>query len=105
MLAGLVVAIGLLTFGSLALVPAVAIAGGVMVSRTARRSGWGLLSGAGIIAVFVAYLHRDGPGTTCWRTAVASGCEEHLDPRPWLVAGLVLAITGVAGQVFSRRGH
>jgi hypothetical protein len=106
MLAGLVGAIGLVSLGVLALAPAAVIGGGsIMASRTARRSAWGLLSGAGITLLFIAYMHRDGPGTTCWHTATASGCDEHLDPRPWLIVGLILVIVGVAGQLLSLHGR
>ena len=105
LIAGLFGAIGLVALGWLALVPAVAISGALIASRTARHSAWGLLSGAGLIFLFVAYVQREGPGTTCWRTATASGCDEHLDPRPWLVAGAVLLIGGLAGQLSSLLGR
>ena len=104
MIAGLAGAIGLISLGLLALIPAAAIAGGAfVVSGTARRSAWGLLSGAGLIFLLVAYVQRDGPGTTCWHTATASGCDEHLDPRPWLFVGVVLLIVGVVGQLLRGR--
>jgi hypothetical protein len=105
LLAGLVGAIGLVSFGWLALGPAFAISGALIASRTARRSAWGLLSGAGLMFLFVAYVQRDGPGTTCWHTATASGCDQHLDPRPWLVAGVLLLIGGVVGQLSSSLGR
>jgi hypothetical protein len=86
------------SLGPIALVPAF-IAGGVMSrSRTGSRSALGLLVGAGLLALFVAYVQRDGPGTTCWHTASASGCDQHLNPIPWLVAGIVLVIGGVIAQ-------
>jgi hypothetical protein len=44
----------------------------------------------------VAYVQRDGPGTTCWRTATSSGCDQHLNPIPWLVVGLVLVAAVLA---------
>ena len=61
-------------------------------------NGFGLLSGAGVMLLVVAYLQRQGPGTTCWHTATASGCDQHLNPIPWLVAGLVCFTAGVAGH-------
>ena len=101
LIAGVCGAIGLISLGWLALVPAFVISGALMASRSARRSAWGLLCGAGFLFLFVAYLQRQGPGTTCWHTATASGCEQHLDPRPWLVAGSSLLIGGLAGQLRS----
>ncbi len=83
--------IGLAAFGA-----AVVVA--VLMARHpgARGSALGLLSGAGLPLVYVAYVQRDGPGTTCWHTATSSGCETHLDPIPWLVIGVVLVIAGLA---------
>jgi hypothetical protein len=61
-----------------------------------RGSALGLLSGAGLPLVYVAYVQREGPGTTCWHTATSGGCATHLDPIPWLVIGVVLVIAGLA---------
>jgi hypothetical protein len=33
-------------------------------SRAARQSALGLLAGAGLVCLFVAYVQREGPGTT-----------------------------------------
>jgi 4-amino-4-deoxy-L-arabinose transferase-like glycosyltransferase len=97
-LVGVAGALGLISLGPVALVPAF-IAGVVMSrSRTGSRSALGLLAGAGLLSLFVAYVQRDGPGTTCWHTASASGCDQHLNPIPWLVAGIVLVGGGVIAQ-------
>jgi hypothetical protein len=58
-------------------------------------SGFGVLAGGGLLSLFIAYLHREGPGTTCWQTATEAGCGEHLNPLPWLLIGLALVIAGV----------
>jgi hypothetical protein len=50
----------------------------------------------------VAWVQRDGPGTTCWRTATASGCDQHLNPLPWLLAGAALFVAGFVAH--ARRG-
>jgi hypothetical protein len=70
----------------------------LLASRSARQSAYGLLSGTGISLLTVAYIQRDGPGTTCWQTATASGCEQHLDPRPWLIAGVLCLVGGLVAQ-------
>jgi hypothetical protein len=91
-------ALGLISLGPIALGPA-CVAGLVMSrSRTAARSAPGLFAGAGLLSLFVAYLQRDGPDTTCWHTATASGCDQHLNPIPWLVVGIVLVLGPVIAQ-------
>jgi hypothetical protein len=40
----------------------------------------------------VAWVQRDGPGTTCWHTATGGGCDQHLNPLPWLVIGIALFV-------------
>lgn len=68
--------------------------------RNSEQSLYGLLAGAGLLCLFVAYVQRDGPGTTCWHTAMASGCDQHLDPVPWLAAGVALLVGSVIGQMW-----
>ena len=63
----------------------------------------GALPGAGVPFLLVAYLQRQGPGTVCWHTATASGCDDYLDPRPWLAIGLVLVLGGIGAFVGARR--
>lgn len=91
-------ALAVISLGPLALLPVAALAG-IMASRPRiRRSGFGLVSGAGAVLLYVAYVQRDGPGTTCWHTATASGCDQHLNPIPWLLLGLACLIGGVVGH-------
>jgi hypothetical protein len=97
---GVLVALSLVSLGLVLLVPVLLLVIGLMAAgRTIRRSAFGLATGAGILFLYLAYLDRDGPGTTCWSTATASGCDQHLDPRPWLAAGSVLVVVGVLEQV------
>jgi hypothetical protein len=71
----------------------------LMASRPGiRRSAFGLLSGAGALLLYVAWVQRAGPGTTCWQTQTASGCDQHLNPLPWLLAGIVLFIGGITAH-------
>jgi hypothetical protein len=70
-------------------------------SRASRQSLFGLPAGGGLLSLFAAYVQREGPGTTCWHTATASGCEQHLNPIPWLVVGVVLIACAAIAQ--SRR--
>jgi len=81
----------------------VLLAAYLMPSRPAvRRSAFGLLSGAGALLLYLAWVQRAGPGTTCWHTETASGCDQNLNPLPWLLAGIVLFIGGIAAH--ARRG-
>jgi hypothetical protein len=66
---------------------------------TGRRSAVGALAGAGLLCLLVAYVQRQGPGTSCWHTATASGCDQHLDPIPWLVVGLLLLVGAIVVQI------
>ena len=66
------------------------------------RSALGAVTGAGVPFLIVAYVQRKGPGTVCWRTATARGCDEYLDPRPWLALGLVLVLGGIAAFLHAR---
>ena len=84
--------------GPVVLLPAI-LAGAVMVRSQGGRQSWpGLLAGAGLVSLVVAYVQRAGPGTTCWHTAAAVGCAQHLDPVPWLIVGILLVGVGLLVQ-------
>jgi hypothetical protein len=102
---GALIALGVVSLGLLALGPPLLIALALTSSSAARRSAWGLLTGAGLLSLVVAYLQRDGPGTTCWRTATGGGCDQHLDPRPWLVVGVALVLFGLFAQLVFDQGR
>ena len=93
-LLGSAAALGAVSLGPLLLVPTALL--GVFLWRRpgARRSAFGLLTGAGTLLLYVAWVQRAGPGTTCWHTATGSGCDQHLNPLPWLVAGIALVVSG-----------
>jgi hypothetical protein len=81
-----------LAFGSLGvilLVPVMVVASSMASHDRIRGSAFGLLTGAGLLSLFIA--HR-------------RGSEMEFDPRPWLVVGILLVATGVIGHaVRSRR--
>ena len=97
-LVGCAAAFGLLVAGMLALAPVALVVWLMASRRTIRRSAFGLVTGAGIPLIYVAWVQRAGPGTTCWHTATASGCDQHLNPLPWLVVGIVLIAGGIVAQ-------
>jgi hypothetical protein len=98
---GCALALGAVSLGPLLFVPA-AILAAVLASRTRRGSALGLLTGVGLLLLFVSYVNRQGPGTTCWQHGAASGCGEHLNPLPWLVLGLALVVAGIGAFAVSR---
>jgi hypothetical protein len=57
----------------------------------------------GLLSLYVAFVQRKGPGTVYWHTATASGSDQYLDPRPWLVAGLLLVAMGIFAFLRWRR--
>jgi hypothetical protein len=89
-------ALATVSLGPLLLVPTALL--GVFLWRRrpeARRSAFGLLTGAATLLLYVAWLQRDGPGTTCTRIPPAGvRCDQHLNPLPWLVLGIALVIAG-----------
>jgi hypothetical protein len=67
----------------------------ISTSASARRSASGLLAGAGFVSLLIAYVQRQGPRATCWHTMAAAGCDQHLNPIPWLLVGLTLLISAI----------
>jgi hypothetical protein len=97
-LLGLAAALAAVSLGPILLAPVIAIAW-LMASRSSiRGSAFGLLSGAGALLLYVAWVQRAGPGTTCWQTQTASGCDQHLNPLPWLIVGIALFVGGIAAH-------
>ncbi|MEY9871267.1 hypothetical protein ABH931_000732 [Streptacidiphilus sp. MAP12-33] len=76
----------------------------VLLGRT-RRSHTGLpglIAGAGVLPLVIAWLNRSGPGNVC----TPGECTEEWSPWPWLAAGVVLIAVGTAvwGTQQARRG-
>jgi hypothetical protein len=82
-LVGFGFALGAVSLGPLLIAPIGLLALALTYSGTIRRSAFGLLTGAGALCLVVAGLQQ-GTG--------------NLDARPWLVAGVVLAVTGLVGH-------
>jgi hypothetical protein len=86
--------LGVVSLGPLLLVPVLLAGAGLGTRAEARRSALGLLCGGGTLLLYVAWVQRAGPGTTCWHTAAGGGCDQHLNPLPWLIGGVALIVTG-----------
>jgi hypothetical protein len=68
--------------------------------------GWGmlgLLSGAAVPVLYVAWLNRDGPGTVCTSTATETSCGDEWSPWPFVALAVVLAGAGIVTFVRLRR--
>jgi hypothetical protein len=100
---GAAIAFGFLSLGTFVLAPAVLIGIWLAFQRSLRRGAFGLMAGLGAILLFVAWLNRGGPGNVVTRTATSVSSTDAWDPRPWLAAGLVLVIAGVAAQLWRSR--
>ena len=99
--AGLALAISAL--GPIAVPLALLAALVLAVRHHVGRSALGVLVGMGLVSLYVAWVQRRGPGTVQWHTATASGSEQFLDPRPWLIAGLLLVVIGLVAFLWRER--
>ena len=69
--------------------------------------GWGmlgLLAGAAVPLLYVAWLNRDGPGTVCTVTATETTCSDQWSPWPFVAVAVVLVVAGLVAFVRFRRG-
>jgi hypothetical protein len=64
--------------------------------RSARAVSGGL-SGIGLPLLYVAAMNREGPGVVCRGQA----CGQQWSPWPWLVAGVLFVLLGLAAYVLS----
>jgi len=100
---GVGLALGISALGILAVPLALLVTVLLTVRHHADRSALGILVGVGLLSLYVAYVQRKGPGTVYWHTATASGSDQYLDPRPWLVAGLLLVAVGIVAFLWRQR--
>jgi hypothetical protein len=88
--------VGILTIGVVVLLGAGLLAGFLVWRGYGRLAGPSLLTGSGLVPLYIAYLNRGGPGTVCTTSAISQTCTQEMSPWPWLVAGLILAGGGIA---------
>jgi hypothetical protein len=98
-------ALMVLTIGPFVLLATAGLAA-VLVRYVGVRLAWpGLLAGAGLLPLYVAYLNRGGPGMVCATTPTGGSCTQEWSPWPWVGAGLCLVGAGVAMGVLRRRSR
>ena len=90
------------TVGLFVLVPAIVALIVLLRWHGSRNaSAAGLIAGAGVVALVVGYLNRDGPGNLC--NATETHCVSEWSPWPWLASGVLLVAGAVAMFVWLRR--
>jgi len=106
--AGVGFAVGVLavfTIGPFLLLASYALSG-VLLWRVGF--GWGmtgLLSGAAVPVLWVAWNNRHGPGTVCTSDALSTQCTDEWSPWPWVALAVVLVAVSVVAFVRGRRGR
>ncbi len=83
---GVGIAIGLVSFGLLVLVPSLVVAGLMASQPSVRRWAFGLPGGIGLLLLFIGYVNRNGP----------------FNPLPWLGLGALFLLLSIAGQARMR---
>jgi hypothetical protein len=101
-LAGAIATLGVVSLGATAWF---ASAGLVIVATAAKLPVRvdALLFGTAVPLLVIALGNASGPGWSCHSGPAESGCDELLDPRPFLSWGVVLLGLGVAVRAALRR--
>lgn len=88
---------GMLTIGIFVLPVGVALAViGARQPALRTRAVGGVLAGVGLIALYIAWLNRGGPGQVCYSSGNVSGCAERWSPWPFVAVAVLLVVTSVA---------
>ncbi len=87
--------VGMLTIGPYVLVVAL-LALVLAVRSVGVGSMAGLVSGLGLVPLWVAWNNRAGPGETCETTTTSVHCWELYDPRGWAAWGIACLLAGIA---------
>ena len=95
--------LSILTIGIFVLPVTAALAGLLAWRGDGSMAGPGILSGLGLVPIYVGYLNRGGPGTVCTTTGTGGTCTQEMSPWPWIGAGLCLAIAGAWLGLMRRR--
>ncbi len=101
---GLLVTVGFISRLVVIFLPCVAVA--VVLIVVLLRAGLGLagvaglLSSLAVVCAFIAWTNRGGPGDVCTGPDLSDqSCISEFDPRPWLVATVVLLLLAVLSQL------
>ena len=73
---------------------------GLLIWRGSRNvAAVGVVSGLGLVPLYVAFLNRGGPGDVCSSSSAGQSCTTEWSPWPWLIAGILLV--GGGGLLFA----
>ena len=95
--------VGAMSIGVLVAPVAALLTVGLLRLDRRRQGVLGLLSGAGLPFLLVAYLNRSGPGWSCSVDDSTTSCTDQFSPWPWLMIGVALVGAGVVLAERSRR--
>jgi len=97
--------IGLLSIGLPFLVLAAVVTVWLLTRHPESRAGvWGLASGASVVAAFLAWINRGGPGEVCRTDGNVMTCQQAWNPVPFAaVAALLLGGGLIAFVLMARR--
>lgn len=95
--------LSILTVGAFVLLVTLVLCGWLLWRQGVGPGLAGLLTGAALPLLYVAWLNRDGPGEVCTRSTTAVSCQDEWSPWPFVVLALVAAVAGVLVFLRTRR--
>ena len=95
--------LSILTVGPFVLLVTLALCGWLLYRADFGWGMLGLLVGAAVPLLYVAWLNRDGPGTVCTVDGPVTSCGDEVSPWPFVAMALVVAVIGLVSFVRLRR--
>jgi len=96
--------IGMLSIGLPFVVLAAVVTVWLLTRHPDSRTGlWGLVGGAAVIAGFLAWMNRGGPGEVCSTAGDVTSCQQAWNPVPFALVALMLLGCGVTAFVLAQR--
>jgi hypothetical protein len=89
--------LGMMTIGIFVLPFAIA----ATVALRHKPGASAILTGLGLLLLYIAWLNRYGPGEHCTITPNSQSCQEMFNPWPWLLSGTALVFGGIG--LFARQ--
>jgi hypothetical protein len=95
--------LSLLTIGPFVLLLTLVLCGFLLWRLEFGAGMAGLLPGASVPVLYVAWLNRDGPGTVCTTTSTSNSCGDEWAPWPFVVVAVLMVAAGVIAFIRMRR--
>lgn len=103
-LAGGLITLGAISLGTLAWLTAVILLLAALIFRVPPRFP-ALFMGAALPLLLVAGSNLAGPGWSCWSGPNMSGCDQLLNPWPFLLVAVALLVMGLLLHLIARGRH